>query len=135
MDRFKFRIYCKESKKLIIPSDKPYKNLFKININGMLEVFDTQENFFHRDLTNRYIIEQCTGLKDENGSLIFAGDIIRTDLNVDYLVCDSTGGSVVIPLKNADEKYNKLIQTSLSDVQMIDFVKQSCEITGNIHDE
>lgn len=57
MDRFKFRIWNKSSKKY---SD--------IGLNTALTINNLAEN---------YIIQQCLGVKDKNNRLIYEGDIVE----------------------------------------------------------
>lgn len=72
MERFKFRIY--DIKLKMYYSDGRY-------INGNQYMDSYFEDVY--DLTDDMIVEQCTGLKDKNGNLIYEGDIVRCDRDFD----------------------------------------------------
>jgi uncharacterized phage protein (TIGR01671 family) len=67
-DRFRFRAWNKEEKKYYYDAEKTYDYL----INGIMS-----ESFGVLLEDDRYIIEQCTGIKDCNGKLIYEGDLVR----------------------------------------------------------
>jgi uncharacterized phage protein (TIGR01671 family) len=67
IDRFRFRVWSKEEKKYYYDAEQTYDYSNGIMSGSFGELLED----------DRYIIEQCTGLKDCNGKLIFEGDLIR----------------------------------------------------------
>jgi uncharacterized phage protein (TIGR01671 family) len=67
-DRFKFRVWDE----LI----NEYRKEGTIQLSGNGQPFIIDGNMQPQDIDN-VIIEQCTGLKDKNGKLIYEGDVVK----------------------------------------------------------
>lgn len=83
-DRFKFRVWDKIHKKYIYCDfvgfcsvDKSGKGLKKIIFrpSGIDQLLNDGKIFYANE--EDVVIEQCTGLRDKNGKLLYEGDIIR----------------------------------------------------------
>ena len=75
-DRFKFRVWDDVSNK--------YVNKGILLRCGDLAIPTMKNNYDLNPVDGRYLKEQCTGLKDKNGTLIYEGDIIRCQYITKY---------------------------------------------------
>lgn len=147
-DRFKFRAWIKAEKRYGY-----LLNLFNCGANSRYEVEEYDEPGDHYTVysADEVVLQQCTGLKDKNGKLIFEGDIVqcnndKSDLYkveydefypVDYENEEAINLSSIgfhfskIKLKNID----KMLPFSL-DLQLNDGLIKHCgmEIIGNIYE-
>ena len=132
MDRFKFRVWDCISKK--------YQDDYFMGQNGLLyaQFSECVSVVDHTPLT----IEQCTGLKDKNGKLIYEGDIVKvirqknrdTDdyvENIAYLeYWNNSRGFTFSIVGKCLELFNQKIIDSFQWYGGIKYI----EIIGNIHE-
>ncbi|OPZ79391.1 MAG: YopX protein [Alphaproteobacteria bacterium ADurb.Bin438] len=76
-----------------------------------------------------YIIEQCTGLKDKNGNLIYDGDLLKIEGQIYSVIVDDNGLRCVC-LKNNPMFYRDFYEWH--DFVRCEYIKKS-EVIGNIH--
>lgn len=125
-DRFKFRAWDKEESKYIndiqeceggTGSYEPCQMCFG---DYFLEYYKCEN----------YIVEQCTGLKDKNGKLIYEGDICKVNQQ------DSLKGEVVYAVKLGCYTLRQSKTEGISFIDLFDLYKDcsKLEIIGNVHE-
>lgn len=114
--RFKFRAWDKENKKYIYGVEKGlefYSTAGNLRVMTLAEIAES----------SKYNLEQCTGLKDKKGKLIYEGDIVEThDYTTEHSQIVWDKGCYVLKSKDA------AIYEHLSNYE------KQCAIIGNIHE-
>lgn len=128
MDRFKFRVWDKKKNSFNSAID-----FWAIDEFGDLRECGDERYYQWNIYVNEkdYIVEQCTGLKDKNGQLIYEGDVVA------YSFFDDDDFDKPENLLIVWDKIDAKFHTSLNCYYGTDPLKSSdmsLTVIGNIHE-
>ena len=118
-NRFKFRVWDNNKRKYL---DNGY-----IHRIGYLVMPMMKNDYSLAEAEGDFVIEQCTGLKDRNGKLIYEGDILKISSNTDR--------EVISPVVWYDEETGFCVKYKEELFRFNTYRKyHKLEIIGNIHE-
>ena len=128
-DRFKFRVWDENRKIYPIPTD------FLIDYDGNLWEQCTPID----NSDNHLVIEQCTGLRDKNGKLIYEGDILQC-IDTKLIVCFNPEIAAFVFVRDFDIELCCGLELAITmrnamSTDGAKYVSKRYEIIGNVHKE
>ena len=139
-DRFMVRYWCKDSKKYLDSQKLVYNDGTYTQVGTKQSSNGTYHSYIMCDWnTSELIPEQCTGLKDKNGKLIYEGDILDVpfenfdgkSFDMRNLLCVVVyfNGSFMFRDKVGIYRYFDETEFAILDKELF-----AAEVIGNIHE-
>lgn len=134
-DRLKFRVWDNVEKKYL-DCDDDYID-YAITRDGILILIandnsDCRHIYLDKD---RYIIEQCTGLKDKNGKLIFEGDVVIYEVFVSDWSDEKRKGYGIVYYDDDQHAFGvKTIRQTVTSSFGLNKLISEIEVISNIHE-
>ena len=127
-DRFKFRVWDKINDRWL------KSTLLDIDTGYLLGYYDNQQAY-----KRRYVLQQCTGLKDKNGKLIYEGDIINCFDCRPYSRSFPLVEKGIITYKKAqfivNTKFSEYLFEDIEDIEIIGNIYENKELLEGAEDE
>lgn len=131
MREIKFRVWDKTNKCFAL------EDSFVIGNNGTVYLWKSDNSL---TCIKKFEINQFTGLLDKQGVKIYEGDILRADRldseNKEWLgvVKHNSYGGLCLYYNKYISNTDKTLQTPIQDPQNAIWIKQHCEVIGNIYE-
>lgn len=113
-ERFNFRVWDNINKR--------YVKDMHFRLDGVI-CYDDGHPYCNGEHQDDFTIEQCTGLKDKNGKLIYEGDVLRFATQIDVCVTFRDGGFVYSLTEDEKLAY-----------RFKEVIAKETKIIGNIHE-
>lgn len=132
-DRFKFRVWDKQDGCYAYSNNSDVDVLY-IDTDGELTYGVYNNDYEDMDYIpeSEAIVEQCTGLKDKNGELIYENDLIKCPNGLYRIAVDDFGLWTAIyennPLKDVVE-WSDIVKNYAFNQENVEI-----EVIGNIHE-
>lgn len=125
-DRFMVRYWCKDSKKYLDSHKLVYNNGTYTQFSTKQSSNGTYHSYIVCDWnTSELIPEQCSGLKDKNGKLIYEGDILQDCEQRIRVVFDEQRYCFMFEYQNT---------RAYKPITCIDVLDSELEVIGNVHE-